>query len=89
MCLEDDEPIIPERYRDILIYSVCRDFRRSLSDSASVFYERKYRELYRIMLSAEKLSNDYPDGLDIVPYVDSLQEVVMNVFQEPHDIGGK
>ena len=86
---ECDEPIIPERFRDILVYAVCKDFRRSLSDSASVYYEKKYRETYRAMLSDQKLSNDYPDGLDITPYTMTLQDAVLNVFYNPRAWGGE
>lgn len=85
---EDDEPIIPEKYRDILIYGVCKDFRRSLNDSASVYYAKKYQEAYKALLSEQRLSEDYPNGLDIGPYTPTLQEAIMNVFTNPRVFGG-
>lgn len=85
---EDDEPIIPEKYRDLLVYSVCKDFRRSFNDATSVHYERKYRELYKALLSEQRQSNDYPNGFDIGPYNPTLQDVIMDVFQNPRAMGG-
>lgn len=84
---EDDEPIIPEKFRDILIYSVCKDFRRSANDATSVYYERKYREMYRAMLSDQKRSDDYPNGLDMSLDTPTLQEVLIDVFQNPRAMG--
>lgn len=79
----DDEPIIPEEFRDILIYKVCGDFRRSATDSASVYYREKYRWAYKSLLEAQKLSNDYPNGFDLGIYNPTLQESIMNVFYNP------
>lgn len=87
MTEETDEPIIPERWRDILVYAVCRDFRRSLNDAASLYYERRFRETYRAMLSDEKQTDDYPDGFDISPCTMTLQDVILNTFMNPR-VGG-
>lgn len=86
---EDDEPIIPEKFRDILVYSVCKDFRRSANDSTSVYYERKYREAYKALLSDQKSSDDYPDGFDIDSPPTTIQDVILNVFHNPRAIGGE
>lgn len=86
---ECDEPIIPERFRDILVYAVCKDFRRSINDAASVYYEKKYRETYRALSSDQKLSYDYPDGFDITPYTMTMQDAVLNVFYNPRVFGGQ
>lgn len=87
MVEEDDEPIIPEQWRDILVYAVCRDFRRSLTDNASTYYERRFRETYRALLSDQKLGDDYPDGFDIAPWTETLQDVILNVYMNPR-VGG-
>ena len=84
---EDDEPIIPEKYRDILIYGVCRDFRRSLNDSASVYYGNKFQTAYKAMLAEQRASEDYPNGLDIGPQDPTLEEAIMDAFTNPRVSG--
>ena len=78
-----DEPIIPEEFRDILVYKVCADFRRSRTDSVSVYYLDKYKWRYKSMLYAQRMSQDYPQGFDIDPYPKSIQEVILDVWRNP------
>lgn len=78
-----DEPIIPEEFRDILVYKVCADFRRSRTDSASVYYLDKYRWRYKSMLYAQRMSQDYPQGFDIDPYPKSIQDVILETWRNP------
>lgn len=79
----DDEPIIPDRYRDILVYAVCKDLRADVTDSKSLFFEKRYKELYRSMLSSFNHTSDFPAGLDINTKVPSLQESMLTVFYNP------
>lgn len=80
---EDDEPIIPDEFRDILIYKVCGDFRRSATDSASQYYREKYRWAYKCLLSAQRESYDYPNGMDINPNMVSVQDVIIDAWTNP------
>lgn len=79
----DDEPIIPEGFRDILVYKVCADFRRSRTDSASVYYLDKYRWAYKTLLYEQRKTQDYPQGFDIDPYPKSIQEVILDCWRNP------
>jgi hypothetical protein len=83
-----DEPIIPARYRDILVYGVCKDLRASLNDAKSLFFEKRYKELYRSMLSSLTRTSDFPAGLDIMGYQPSIQESSLSVFYNPR-AGGR
>lgn len=80
---ECDMPVIPEAFRDILVWAVCRDFRRSATDATSAYYDRRYKETYKALLADQRLSDDYPNGLDINPYIGNMQDVVLNVFYNP------
>ena len=79
----DDEPIIPNEFRNILVYKVCADFRRNAGDPASAYYANKYNWLYKALLDAQRLSDDYPNGFDISPNPRSLQEVVLDTWRNP------
>lgn len=79
----DDEPIIPDEWRDILIYKVCGDFRRSATDNASLYYREKYRWAYKSMLDSQRLSNDYPNGFDMGIYNPTIQDTIINVWTNP------
>lgn len=79
----DDEPIIPNEFRNMLVYKVCADFRRNHNDPASAYYVGKYNWLYKALLDAQRLTDDYPNGLDISPYPRSLQEVIMDTWRNP------
>jgi len=83
MVAEDDEPIIPERYRDILVYAVCKDLRADINDTKSQFFDKRYKELYRSMLSSCNHTADFPNGLDINSKIPSLQESMLSVFYNP------
>lgn len=80
---ETDEPIIPNRYRDILVYGVCKDLRAGINDPKSMFYDKRYKDLYRAMLSTLTRSDDYPTGNDIMGKVPSIQESSLSVFYNP------
>jgi hypothetical protein len=88
LVLTDDEPIIPERHRDILVYGVLKDLRASVNDAKSQFFEKRYKELYRAMLSDCNHTNDFPAGLDINTKIPSVQESMLTVFYNPRS-GGK
>ena len=83
----DDEPIIPDEFRDILVYKVCADFRRSRTDSASVYYLDKYKWAYKSLLYAQKMSYDYPQGFDIDPCPKSIQDVIIDTWRNPRAYG--
>lgn len=80
---EEDEPIIPEPYRDILIWAVCTKFRASVADDKSNYYAQLYQRAYRQMLSDQTLSQDYPTGLHIHYPGMSIQSSIENVFYNP------
>ena len=87
MELTDDEPIIPNKYRDILVYGVCKDLRANINDTKSAFFEKRYKELYRTMLSTTARSEDYPNGFDIMGHTPSILESSLNVFYNPRSGG--
>lgn len=86
--LETDEPIIPNRYRDILVYGVCKDLRAGINDSKSLFFDKRYKDLYRSMLSTMVRTDDYPMGLDIMGKNPSITESSLAVFYNPR-AGGR
>jgi len=83
----DDEPIIPEGYRSLLVYGVVRDFRASSGDPKSDFYRRKYNALYAKMLSNQRLTEDYFKGGKVMGYNPSTLEAKIASFRNPY-IGG-
>lgn len=87
--LETDEPIIPNQYRDILIYGVCKDLRASSNDAKSDFFAKRYKELYKQMLSSCNRSDDYPNGLDMMGREPSILRSYLDVFYNPRSGGGR
>lgn len=79
----DDEPIIPNHHRDILKWKVCADWRASLNDAKAAFYNQRYRKAYTNLISDQKLTNDYPNGFNIMPYTNPADRAVMNAFYNP------
>lgn len=81
---EDDEPIIPEMYRSLLVYGVVRDFRASRGDSKSEFYRKKYISLYNKMLSNQRLTKDYFKGGKVLAYRPTTLEAKIASFRNPY-----
>lgn len=79
-----DEPIIPEIYRDILVYGATKDFRANANDAKSAFYERKYKEMYHNMLYSEVLTEDYVKGASMGIYPMSNLQAKLNAFYNPY-----
>lgn len=82
-----DEPIIPDKYRDVLVYGVCKDLRASTQDPKSAFFDRRYKEIYRRMLSECRNTIDFPNGLMLNSPL-SVQQSYLNVFYNPRAYGG-
>lgn len=80
----EDEPIIPEMYRSLLVYGVVRDFRASRNDPKSDFYRKKYISLYNKMLSNQRLTDDYFKGGKILSYRPSTLEAKVASFKNPY-----
>ena len=80
----DDEPIIPEMYRSLLVYGVVRDFRASRGDSKSEFYRKKFISLYNKMLSNQRLTQDYFKGGKVLAYRPSSLEAKIASFRNPY-----
>lgn len=80
---ETDISIIPEEYRDVLVYGVCKDWKRSKGDQMSEFYRDKYNEIYRSMLSTCERTNDNPSGFDMMGRPLSITESSLSVFYNP------
>lgn len=81
---EDDEPIIPEMYRSLLVYGVVRDFRASRGDAKSEFYRKKYISLYNKMLSNQRLTEDYFKGGKVLAYRPTTLEAKIASFRNPY-----
>ena len=86
---EDDEPIIPEMYRSLLVYGVVRDFRASRGDAKSEFYRKKYISLYNKMLSNQRLTEDYFKGGKVLGYGPNTLEAKIASFKNPYIGNGK
>lgn len=84
MELETDEPIIPEHHRDVLIWRVCADWRASVSDAKASFYQTKYKQAYKALLSDQRLSKNYPNKLDIMGSSYSRVDGILNAFYNPY-----
>ena len=84
----DDEPIIPEGYRSLLVYGVVRDFRASRGDAKSEFYRQKYNALYNKMLSNQRLTEDYFKGGKVLGIRPSSLEAKIAAFRNPYVVGG-
>ena len=83
----DDVPIIPNHHRDILKWKVCADWRGSLNDAKAAFYERRFKQAYTSLVSDQKLTEDYPNGFEIMgnPY-SNYQNSIMRAFYLPSTV---
>lgn len=84
MTEETDEPIIPEPYRNVLVYGVMKDWRGNASDAQSVFYKRKYNEVYQDMLYTMQLSDDYLKGFRVEGQPMSNLQSMVTAFYNPY-----
>lgn len=89
MELADDEPIIPDIYRDILVYGVMKDWRNNSNDTESIFYKRKYNELYQDMMYSMQLTDDYLKGFRIDHEPISNLASMVDAFYNPYVQGDK
>ena len=85
--IPDDEPILPEMYRSLLVYGVVRDFRASSNDAKSDFYRRKYNALYSKMLSNQRLTDDYFVGGKVLGNKTNTLEAKISAFRNPYATG--
>ena len=85
----DDEPILPEMYRSLLVYGVVRDFRAARNDAKSDFYRRKYISLYNKMASNQRLTEDYFKGGKILGYRPNSLEAKIASFRNPYIGNGR
>lgn len=76
-----DTPIIPNQYRNILVYRVCADWRANDGDPKSQYYERKYREAYRAMRENCIQTEDFPSGLHITGGTPSIVKSLYGAWQ--------
>lgn len=81
-----DVPIIPNHHRNILVYKVCQDWRANMNDPKSAYYERKFKEAYRALLSDQRLSNDLPNGLELGGSDLTYSEQMYRIFKNPYTI---
>ncbi len=79
-----DVPIIPRHHRNILVYKVCADWRANSNDARSVYYDRKFREAYRALLTDQRLSNDLPNGLNLGDQGQTYKDTLLNIFYNPY-----
>ena len=81
---KNDVPIIPNHHRDILKWKVCADWRGSVNDAKAVFYERRFKQAYTNLIYDQKLTNDYPNGFEIMgnPY-SNYQNSILKAFELP------
>lgn len=85
----DDEPIIPEQYRSLLVYGVVRDFRASMGDAKSEFYRRKFNALYNKMLSNQRLTDDYFKGGKVMGVGPTSLQAKIMAFRNPYATGDR
>lgn len=85
----DDEPIIPEQYRTLLVYGVVRDFRASMGDAKSEFYRRKFNALYNKMLSNQRLTDDYFKGGKVMGVGPTSLQAKIMAFKNPYATGDR
>ena len=85
----DDEPIIPEQYRTLLVYGVVRDFRASMGDAKSEFYRRKFNALYNKMLSNQRLTDDYFKGGKVMGVGPTSLQAKIMAFRNPYATGDR
>lgn len=80
---ECDEPIIPNHHRDILKWKVCADWRGNVTDARAQYFQSKYKIAYTNLLSDQRLSEDYPNRLDIMGTDNSMANILRNTFFNP------
>lgn len=80
---ECDEPIIPNHHRDILKWKVCADWRGNVTDARAQYFQSKYKIAYTNLLSDQRLSEDYPNRLDIMGTNNSMASILRNTFFNP------
>ena len=85
----DDEPIIPEQYRSLLVYGVVRDFRGSASDTKTEYYRRKFNALYNKMLSNQRLTEDYFKGGKVLGVGPTSLQAKIAAFKNPYATGDR
>lgn len=61
-----DEPIIPARHRDILIYKVCADWRGNDRDGTYEHYQSLFKKAYRALRADCRRTLDKPQGFNIM-----------------------
>lgn len=86
---ETDEPIIPDIFRDILVYGVMKDWRGNAGDNQAIFYKRKYNEMYQNMMYTMQLSQDYLKGFRINDVPMSNLESMVEAFYNPYVQGDR
>ena len=78
---ECDEPIIPSRHRDILVYKVCADWRANNADPVFQHYESRFKKAYRALKMDCARTMDKPKGFNIEGYTPSITESIYNAWQ--------
>ena len=84
MEVETDEPIIPEKYRDVLVYGTAMNFRAARGDAKSAFYEKQFNKVYNNMLYSQRLSEDYIKGTKVGEKPISSAEAYLYNFYNPY-----
>lgn len=84
---ETDESIIPDKYRDLLVWGVCRDWKRSKGDPMVEHYDNKFKEVYRSLLSSSERTDDNPSGFDMLGNTPSVLQTSLDVFYNPRTVG--
>lgn len=81
---ECDEPIIPEHHRDVLVYKVCANWRGNVTDARAQYFQNQYKIAYRNLLSDQRMSEDYPNKLDVMGPRNSAHDSIMQAFYNPY-----
>ena len=80
---ECDEPIIPEHHRDVLVYKVCANWRGNVTDARAQYFQAQYKTAYKNLLSDQRLTEDYPNMLDVMGRRESMTSTLYNTFFNP------
>lgn len=80
---ECDEPIIPEHHRDVLVYKVCANWRGNVTDARAQYFQAQYKTAYKNLLSDQRLTEDYPNRLDVMGPRNTAQDSIMQAFYNP------
>ena len=81
---ECDEPIIPEHHRDVLVYKVCANWRGNVTDARAQYFQAQYKTAYKNLLSDQRISEDYPNMLDVMGPRNTAQDSIMQAFYNPY-----